>query len=101
MELFAYKGDLSYENVDGIYYIYNDNNGTATVTYRSNLDNYKYNKIAYTGSVVIPNTVKYKLKTYSVTSIDKYAFYGCSELTSITIPNSITSIGDNAFYNCI
>ncbi|MBR3612271.1 MAG: leucine-rich repeat domain-containing protein [Bacteroidaceae bacterium] len=35
-----------------------------------------------------------------VTTIGDYAFSSCSRLTSITIPNSVTSIGDYAFYNC-
>ncbi|MBR3884733.1 MAG: leucine-rich repeat domain-containing protein, partial [Bacteroidaceae bacterium] len=36
----------------------------------------------------------------SVTSIGIYAFYDCDELTSITIPNSVTSIGIQAFIGC-
>ncbi len=36
----------------------------------------------------------------SVTSIDDYAFNRCSGLTSVTIPNSVTSIGESAFNRC-
>ena len=36
----------------------------------------------------------------SVTSVGDYAFYNCSSLTSVTIPNSVTSIGSHAFYGC-
>ena len=35
----------------------------------------------------------------NVTSIESYAFYNCSSLQSITIPQNVTSIGSQAFYN--
>jgi hypothetical protein len=65
------------------------------VTYHST----SYN--SYSGDVTIPETVTYNGKPYAVTSIGGMAFYGCSGLTSITIPNSVTSIGDFAFSGCI
>ena len=36
----------------------------------------------------------------SVSKIDKYAFYGCSELIEITIPIGVTHIGECAFHSC-
>ena len=35
-----------------------------------------------------------------MTSIERYAFLGCSGLTSVTIGNGVTSIGDETFANC-
>ena len=51
----------------------------------------------YSGEVNIPEFVTYEGNTYKVTSIGESAFWGCSGLTSVTIPNSVTSIGERAF----
>ena len=85
--------------VDGIYYdITSSAKLTVEVTYRgSSYDEYEDE---YTAKVVIPESVIYNDKTYSVTSIGSYAFQYRDGLTSITIPNSVTSIGSYAFYDC-
>ena len=54
----------------------------------------------YSGSITIPDTVTYNSETYSVTSIGVQAFYGCSSLTAITIPEGVTSIEQHAFNSC-
>ena len=35
-----------------------------------------------------------------VTSIDDQAFFNCTNLTSVTIPSSVTTIGNYVFYSC-
>ncbi len=50
-----------------------------------------------------PAFIPESLKTVVITggtNIGDYAFYDCSELKSITIPNSVTCIGDYAFSGC-
>ena len=84
-------------SVGGIYYNYLDGNNVA-VTYRGN--SYSAYSDEYSGAVTIPETVTYNGITYSVTSIGEYTFYGCSRLTSITIPNSVTSIEGGTFRGC-
>ena len=59
----------------------------------------------YSGDIVIPASVTYNEKTYSVTRIGSNAFDGSfssgyKDITSITIPSSVTSIGTGAFRRC-
>lgn len=53
-----------------------------------------------TGEIVIPETYKTDDLTYNVVAIAAKAFNYCEEITSITIPESVTKIGDEAFMGC-
>lgn len=75
--------------VDGIYY--NISSGKVYVTNGST---------KYLGDVIIPASVTYNDNTYAVTAIGSQAFYGCSSLTSVTIPSSVTYINSDAFRYC-
>lgn len=52
------------------------------------------------GKLVIPEYVRRGDKQWRVTSLAYYAFYGCSELTSISLPPTIESIGTGGFMYC-
>ena len=83
--------------VNGIYYnITSTTDLTVEVTRKSDDITDK----RYSGDFVIPSTITYKSKTFTVTSIGNNAFRYCSSLTSVTIPNSVTSIGESAFEYC-
>jgi Flp pilus assembly protein protease CpaA len=56
--------------------------------------------VPYKGAVNIPESVTYGGVTYKVTSISNSTFGGNSELTSVTIPNTVVSIGLHAFISC-
>ena len=50
------------------------------------------------GAIEIPESVEYNDIVYSVTAIGDSVFFNNSSLTSVILPNTITSIGNSAFY---
>ena len=121
LPMIANAHDLAVKNDDGVMIGYNYINyyTELEVTYLGDSPGESYR---YVQSLEIPSQVTYNNETYrvtrlgdrsffksfmifvtipnSVTSIGDEAFYGCSVLTSITIPNSVTSIGNSAFSGC-
>ena len=60
---------------------------------------YDENEFYTRWSYNIPSSLK-KVVITDETVLGYGAFYGCSGLTSVTIPSSVTSIGEEAFYGC-
>ena len=59
------------------------------------------NPLYYAGNLYLNNKLVTNLVIpNTITTIGDYAFYGCRSLTSITIPNSVTTIGGFAFEDC-
>ena len=77
--------------IEGLYYTLNAVDQTASVVASPKKD--------YVGEIVIPESVIYKEKEYSVTSIGKNAFRSNAGVTKVVIPASVDSIASSAFYS--
>ena len=97
----AYAHRVEAENAQGmtIYYNYKytDNGTELEVTYQGSSSYSQYNE--YSGEVVIPESVTYNGTTYPVTGIGLAAFAE-SDVSSVTIPSTVTEIVNGAFQNC-
>lgn len=77
--------------IDGFYYNINVTDKTASLTYGDK---------KYEGEIIIPSSIEYANQNLPVISIGEDAFIGCSKLTSVEIPNSVSTIGDSCFRGC-
>lgn len=94
---FAHDIEVKCDDGKSIYFVWTNNKTELAVSYGGTS---KYGGY-YSGNIVIPESVEYNGKTYSVTAIGWHAFHNCRNLTSVTIPNSVKSIVEDAFTNCV
>ena len=89
------------ESVTSIgYRAFYDCSGLTSVTLNANdIVSKTYSSSSNLGTIFGTQVKEYVLGD-DVKGIGNYAFYGCTGLTSVTIPNSVTSIGYNAFSSC-
>ena len=97
------RGDVSHVKIGDLYYDLDGKTGTAEVTSEDIHSNYKGlttadipSSVTYYYDYGLPN-VGY---AFRVTSISESAFFDCGDLTSVTIPGSVTSIGSMPFAAC-
>ena len=98
----AFAHDIEVKNAEGktIYYIWKNNKTELAVSYRGYYEQWDNDPYRYTGNIIIPEFVNCEGNTYRVRGIDDNAFSFCDQLTSITIPNSVTYFGEAAFQGC-
>ena len=89
---------------DGIFYSLNTNSKTAAVCDKNKVE--MTQSYQSTGSasdylfIYIPSIVYHLDATYDVTSIEKEALLNRNDINDISIPSSVQSIGEKAFYGC-
>ena len=84
--------------IGDLYYELNDATSTAAVTYEQYIGEFDKNYKDLT-DVVVPSTVTYSSKEYTVTTIDEWAFSYANHIKTIQLPSTITTIGHHAFNN--
>ena len=84
---------------DGFYYKITDT-AAHTVEITHNNGENTPDGTQYAGCVTIPENVTYDGVTYNVTAIGENAFYGCTSLEGVVIPENILTIGNSAFSGC-
>ncbi len=85
---------------DGKIY-YKTENGLRFSVYASNKTaEYERQKTTLSGDIVVPSKVQLDGDTYVISSICHYMFQNCGEITSITIEEGITTVGQAAFGAC-
>ena len=98
-----------YVYVDSVYYRLNKGNATTiwpdyfigrSITLRRGWDWNKPTYRDYPDHLVIPSELTYEGETYKVTRIDPASFKWCYYMLSVSLPNTITSIGNGAFLYC-
>ena len=82
---------------DGVTYTIR-NVGTASIAVEVGTDSMAPAIAASVEEVTIPESFTLGGNTYTVFSVGGYAFYNCSRLKSVSLPESVTSIGKYAFY---
>lgn len=81
--------------IDGLKYALDRAAGTARV-----IRNVESGKSTYSGAVVVPSSVDYEGSSYAVVALGDSCFYGSNELTSVDLPESVSSLGKACFSGC-
>lgn len=87
----------SYQCGPNLFFYFNSSSGTLSFTGSGTMDNFSYSTVLWSQN---SDAITSIVIPEGVTSIGNCAFYRCSKLKSVSLPSTLKSIGDDAFERC-
>ncbi len=84
--------------INGLYYSVNGSNLNTASLEPENTSGNGYTSVS--GNIIVPEMVSIDNRQLAVNSISSRAFYTCPNITSVTLPATLTRINTYAFYKC-
>lgn len=96
----SYLVDFEGTSEDGLVWVFNTSTSVLTISGNTTMQDYTQSGVTVAPWSEYAGQIKYVVINDGVKSIGKYAFYNCTAMVSVDIPDTVSSVGNSAFKGC-